>query len=111
MAYDIDEWSVDNSLHNATLNGVENMVVVKGDATALNAEKKCFDVVVANINRNIILNDISTLKSVMHKGSLLILSGFYMTDVPMILDHAKQLGLEEYGRKNEGEWACLVLTI
>ena len=58
LGYDIDEWSVDNSLHNATLNGVENMVVVKGDATALNAEKKCFDVVVANINRNILLADL-----------------------------------------------------
>ncbi|MBF1564358.1 MAG: 50S ribosomal protein L11 methyltransferase, partial [Prevotella salivae] len=82
-----------------------------GDANVLNHISGVFDIVLANINRNIILNDISTLKSVMHKGSLLILSGFYMADVPMILDHAKQLGLEEYGRKNEGEWACLVLTI
>ena len=111
VAYDIDEWSVENAKHNAEINNVENIEIYQGDANVLNHISGVFDIVLANINRNIILNDISTLKSVMHKGSLLILSGLYMTDVPMILDHAKQLGLEEYGRKNEGEWACLVLTI
>ena len=111
VGYYIDEWSVENSKHNAEINNVENIEIYQGDANVLNHISGVFDIVLANINRNIILNDISTLKSVMHKGSLLILSGFYMTDVPMILDHAKQLGLEEYGRKNEGEWACLVLTI
>jgi len=63
----------------------------------------------ANINRNILLNDMPTFKSLMTSNSLLILSGFYQTDIPVLLDKAKELGLEEYGRKQDGEWACLVL--
>ena len=63
----------------------------------------------ANINRNILLNDMTTFKSLMTTGSLLILSGFYLSDIPVLLDKAKELGLEEYGRKQNGEWACLVL--
>ena len=51
----------------------------------------------------------TTFKSLMTTGSLLILSGFYLSDIPVLLDKAKELGLEEYGRKQNGEWACLVL--
>ena len=46
----------------------------------------------------------------MKKDSLLILSGFYQADIPIILEHAKALEMEEYGRKNDNDWACLILT-
>ena len=111
IGYDIDEWSVENSRHNAALNGVENMEVYHGDANVLNHISGVFDVVVANINRNILLNDLETFKNVMAKGGLLILSGFYVADIPLLLKHARQLGLEEFGRKQEGDWACLILTL
>lgn len=111
IGYDIDEWSVENSRHNAALNGVENMEVYHGDANVLNHISGVFDVVMANINRNILLNDLETFKNVMAKGSLLILSGFYLVDIPLLLKHARQLGLEESGRKQEGDWACLILTL
>ena len=110
IGYDIDEWSVENSQHNIAINKVENIDIYHGDAHVLNHISGVFDIVVANINRNIILNDIATFKSVMNKDSLLILSGFYQTDIPVILEHAKALGMEEYGRKNDGDWACLILT-
>ena len=110
IGYDIDEWSVENSQHNIAINNVENIDIYHGDAHVLNHISGVFDIVVANINRNIILNDIATFKSVMNKDSLLILSGFYQTDIPTILEHAKALGMEEYGRKNDGDWACLILT-
>ena len=111
IGYDIDEWSVENSRHNAALNGVENMEVYHGDANVLNHISGVFDVVMANINRNILLNDLETFKNVMAKGGLLILSGFYLVDIPLLLKHARQLGLEEFGRKQEGDWACLILTL
>ena len=111
IGYDIDEWSVENSRHNAALNGVENMEVYHGDANVLNHISGVFDVVMANINRNILLNDLETFKNVMAKGGLLILSGFYVADIPLLLKHARQLGLEEFGRKQEGDWACLILTL
>ena len=111
IGYDIDEWSVENSRHNAALNGVENMEVYHGDANVLNHISGVFDIVMANINRNILLNDLETFKNVMAKGGLLILSGFYLADIPLLLKHARQLGLEEFGRKQEGDWACLILTL
>ena len=111
IGYDIDEWSVENSRHNSALNGVENMEVYHGDANVLNHISGVFDVVMANINRNILLNDLETFKNVMAKGGLLILSGFYLADIPLLLKHARQLGLEEFGRKQEGDWACLILTL
>lgn len=107
LGYDIDEWSVDNSLHNATLNGVKNMVVVKGDATALNAEKKYFDVVVANINRNILLADLPLwVEKTTPKGTI-VLSGFYQTDTPILVEAAKTLGLALTSQKELDGWACL----
>lgn len=109
VAYDIDEWSVNNARHNAEINTIENISVYKGDAKVLNHISGVFDIVMANINRNILLNDMSTFKSLMTTGSLLILSGFYLNDIPVLLAKAKELGLEEYGRKQSGEWACLVL--
>lgn len=111
IGYDIDEWSVENSRHNAALNGVKNMEVYHGDANVLNHISGVFDVVMANINRNILLKDLETFKNVMAKGGLLILSGFYVADIPLLLKHARQLGLEEFGRKQEGDWACLILTL
>ena len=109
VAYDIDEWSVNNARHNAEINAIENISVYQGDSTVLNHISGVFDIVMANINRNILLNDMPTFKSLMTSNSLLILSGFYQTDIPVLLDKAKELGLEEYGRKQDGEWACLVL--
>ena len=111
VAYDIDEWSVKNSRHNADINGIENIDVYQGDANVLNHISGIFDIVLANINRNILLNDMPSFRSLMTSGSLLILSGFYQSDISILLEKAKELGLEEYGRKNDGEWACLVLLL
>ncbi|WP_018464634.1 50S ribosomal protein L11 methyltransferase [Segatella paludivivens] len=111
VAYDIDEWSVNNARHNAEINAIGNISVYQGDSNVLNHISGIFDIVMANINRNILLNDMPTFKSLMTTGSLLILSGFYQSDIPVLLDKAKELGLEEYGRKQDGEWACLVLLL
>lgn len=110
VGYDIDEWSVENTRHNAEINKVENMDVLHGDSTVLNHISGVFDIVLANINRNILLQDMHQFRDVMAGDSKLILSGFYEEDVPLLLEKAKELGLEEYGRKTDTNWCCLALT-
>lgn len=110
VGYDIDDWSVNNTRHNAEINKVENMEVLHGDSTVLNHISGMFDIVMANINRNILLQDMHQFRDVMSGNSTLILSGFYEEDVPLLLEKAKELGLEEYGRKTDDNWCCLALT-
>lgn len=106
LGYDIDEWSADNAQHNAALNGVENMSVMLGDASVLNNVAERFDVVIANINRNILIADMSAFRAHMKQGAQLILSGFYEADVPMIEAAAKEHGLSLCDVVTDEEWAC-----
>lgn len=109
VGYDIDEWSSENAIHNAELNGVGNMKVMLGDASVLKSVEGKFDVVLANINRNILLADMPAFVSVMTDDSLLILSGFYASDVDLLIEKASSLGLSKIDSKSDSEWTCLVL--
>ena len=111
VGYDIDEWSVENAKHNALLNGVDNMEVLFGNSSVLNHISGVFDVVMANINRNILLDDMRLLRSVMNTDATLILSGFYEEDVPVLLEKANELGLHETARHTDNNWTCLVLKV
>ena len=106
LGYDIDEWSSENAKHNAALNGVDNLDVLLGDASVLDGVKEEFDVVIANINRNILLNDMTAFRSHLKTGGRLILSGFYETDVPMLEQAAKSNGLTIIDVVTDEEWAC-----
>ena len=106
LGYDIDEWSADNAQHNAALNGVENMSVMLGDASVLDNVEDRFDIVIANINRNILIADMSAFRAHMKQGAQLILSGFYEADVPMIEAAAKEHGLSLCDVVTDEEWAC-----
>lgn len=109
VGYDIDEWSVENAKHNAQLNGVDNLEVYFGNASVINHISGVFDVVLANINRNILLEDMKSFRSVLNEGGYMILSGFYEEDIPVLLEKAKEFGLYESGRRTDNNWACLVL--
>lgn len=109
LGYDIDEWSADNARHNATLNGVGNMSVLLGDATVLSSVGDRFDVVIANINRNILVADMGAFASHMAPGARLILSGFYESDVPVIEQAASQHGLHVVDVVADEEWASVAL--
>lgn len=109
VGYDIDEWSVENAKHNAQLNGVNNLEVYFGNASVINHISGVFDIVLANINRNILLEDIKSFRSVLNEGGYMILSGFYEEDIPVLLEKAKEFGLYESGRRTDNNWACLVL--
>lgn len=107
VGYDIDEWSVDNAKHNAKLNGINNMKVYFGNASVINHISGVFDIILANINRNILLNDMKTFRSVLNDGGLLILSGFYEEDIPTLMNKAQELGLQEIGKRTDNNWTCL----
>lgn len=109
VGYDIDEWSVENAKHNAQLNGVDNLEVYFGNASVINHISGVFDVVLANINRNILLEDMKSFRGVLNEGGYMILSGFYEEDIPVLLEKAKEFGLYEFGRRTDNNWACLVL--
>jgi ribosomal protein L11 methyltransferase len=107
VAYDIDEWSVDNTRHNAVINQVD-ITPLLGDASILlNKVEGTFDIVVANINRNILLNDMPVFRQKMAPGAQLILSGFYTSDIPMLTEKAACLGLTKKAQQHDGDWACL----
>lgn len=109
VGYDIDEWSVENAKHNAVLNGVTNMEVLFGNSQVINHISGVFDLVLANINRNILLDDMRAFRSVMNIGGTLVLSGFYEEDIPVLLEKAVELGMHEINRQIDNNWACLVL--
>ena len=110
VGYDIDEWSVDNTRHNAVINHVE-VTPLLGDASILNKVEGLFDVVMANINRNILLNDLPAFRQKMATGAKLILSGFYTEDIPLLTEKAATLGLSITAQREAHGWACIVLTL
>ena len=110
IGYDIDEWSVDNARHNAVINRVDDRFTsLLGDASVIDTINGQFDLVLANINRNILLADMPRFVSKMHQGSLLILSGFYTADCPLLVQKAQSLGLSLVSQNQDQDWACLVL--
>ena len=109
VAYDIDEWSVDNTRHNAQLNQVENLIdVFHGDSSVLSHVSGVFQLVVANINRNVLLADMHAFCEVMSHGGTLVLSGFYTEDIPILVEDAGKHNLTLTSQTSENNWACLV---
>jgi ribosomal protein L11 methyltransferase len=100
---------VDNARHNAVINGVdERFTSLLGDVNILKKVEGTFDLVMANINRNILLNDMPLFVSKMNAGATLILSGFYTDDCPILTEKAQTLGLSLQTQKEDQQWACLV---
>ena len=83
---------------------------VLGDASILNKVEGSFDLVMANINRNILLNDMPQFVAKMNTGATLILSGFYTDDCQILIDKAQSLGLNLQQQKEDQQWACLVFV-
>lgn len=106
-AYDIDEWSVKNTEYNANLNNVE-LSVKEGNCNIIKEFNKKFDIVIANINRNILLEDMDTFVDSMNPNAILILSGFYNEDIPFLEEKATTLGLKMSRCKENQSWYCLV---
>ena len=105
-AIDIDDWCVNNSRDNIALNGLDRITVELGDASLLEGRQP-FDVIIANINRNILLADMPAYVACMHEGSELYMSGFYVEDIPAIRDKAESLGLRFDHFREKHRWAAV----
>jgi ribosomal protein L11 methyltransferase len=110
LAIDNDEWAFNNSLENIKKNAAGIVNILMGDASLLSktiSEK--FDIVLANINRNILLDDIEKYTQAMKPGAKLLLSGFYQSDRERIINHAGQFSLKEIRSLTQNNWMALVL--
>ena len=109
-AIDIDDWCVNNSRDNIALNNLNNITVELGNASLLEGRKP-FDVIIANINRNILLNDMAAYTACMHKGSEIYMSGFYVQDIDAIRSKGESLGLKFVHYREKNNWAAVKLIM
>ncbi|MEA5081996.1 MAG: 50S ribosomal protein L11 methyltransferase [Dysgonamonadaceae bacterium] len=104
---DIDDWAYKNAIENVQLNNVKNIKLMRGGAELLGDES--YDVIFANINRNILLRDIPLYAKSMNHNAKLIMSGFYKEDIPAIQLKCEEVGLT-YSHFNElDNWVTLVV--
>ena len=104
-AIDIDEWSYNNTIENAELNNIMNINAQFGDAGLLT--EMSFDVILANIQRNILLQDMEAYKNVLKQGGELIMSGFYTADLPVIEEKAVSLGMKLISSGERSDWCAV----
>lgn len=102
MAIDNDPNATENAVVNCTVNETRVISVFTGDAKTPGDSK--FDVILANINRNIILEDLALYNHNMHSGSLLLTSGYYLADLDLIRDKATSLGIEFVSQRSLDNW-------
>lgn len=106
VGIDIDEWAYNNAIENIRLNNTEDIRVSLGGAEQIPAFGQ-FDIVFANINRNILLNDIRHYVSCMKSGSLLFMSGFYTQDIPFIREECERNGLIFQSHVEKNNWVAV----
>jgi ribosomal protein L11 methyltransferase len=104
-AIDIDEWAFENCKENLERNGSSHIQAYMGNAELLAG--KSYDIILANINRNILVNDQAIYSSCLASGGEILLSGFYRSDVPIILSAFSNYDLVKESEQND--WACLRL--
>lgn len=106
-AIDIDEWCYINTKENIEKNNCTHITAYQGDAALLNNQK--YDVIIANINRNILLNDMDVYDKCLNEGGKLLLSGFYTQDIPFLEQRTKDLGLTIKKTYTRNNWVGLQL--
>ncbi len=101
-AIDIDKWAFESTVENAKVNKVANIEASRGDASLLTGQQ--FDIIFANIQKNIIIRDLPVYTRVLNPGGSILLSGFYRDDVPEVKAVAKELGLSQTGLHEKNNW-------
>jgi ribosomal protein L11 methyltransferase len=104
-AIDIDSWCYENSIENVERNNCEHISVIEGDATLLVNKK--YDVIIANINRNILLNDMEAYMSCLNDNGIILFSGFYKEDIPIIDAEVVKYGLKLETVIERNNWVSL----
>lgn len=105
-AIDIDNWCYLNSIENAERNNCTSIDVFEGDASIITKELK-YDVILANINRNILLNDMDKYVTSLHQGGAIYFSGFYTEDMSAIKNCAEKIGLVFESNFEKNNWVSL----
>ena len=104
---DLPAW--ENAIDNCRLNGCEEITMLHGDASALSQIGYAADLLLANINRNVITADIPDYAKKLKPGATVLLSGFYVHDIPIVSEAAEKAGLETMGHTELNAWACVKL--
>jgi ribosomal protein L11 methyltransferase len=104
-AIDIDNWCYLNSIENAERNNCEHISVYEGEASLLVGKK--YDIIIANINRNILLNDMQQYVDCLNENGTLFLSGFYTEDIPVISESCTSKGLTYVKQFERNNWVAL----
>lgn len=106
IGIDIDEWSVENALENCSVNDCSEIKIFKGGAEELETEKP-FEIILANINKNILSKQLEIYSRKIVKGGHLLLSGFFVTDVQELKQKAENAGFTFSSISSDGEWAMI----
>ncbi len=107
-AFDIDEWSIENGRENAHINGCTNIHIQQGTVRSFSWPEP-FDLILANINKNVLLDEIEVYSNCLVGGGLLLLSGFYAHDIPDMMEEASRTGLLKLSHDERENWASLLL--
>jgi ribosomal protein L11 methyltransferase len=108
QAFDIDEWSMENGKENVEVNNCRNINLQLGKIDEVNIEGT-FDIILANINKNVLLAEINRYQNFLNDGGFLLLSGFYTGDIDDINTECNKFNLHEVKRDERETWACLLL--
>lgn len=109
LGIDIDDWSIENSIENADINQCNDIVFKKGDASILPSSPS-FDVIIANINKNVLKNDLSTYFKCLKNNGYLLLSGFFTADVEELTKLALSIGYKHEQTFDKNGWAVIKLS-
>lgn len=104
-AIDIDVWAYENAIENLSINKINNVEMECGGAELLG--KESFDIILANINRNILLNDIHIYASVLNNGGILYMSGFYTEDIGAIEEECNKYNLKFVANAEKDNWTAV----
>ena len=108
MAIDNDKWAYENACENVLANNCVKIDLALGDAS--NLENKTFDIIIANINRNILLNDIPTYVKHLNPNGILVMSGILKQDTDIIIQKAEEFGLQIINTQYKDDWASVVTS-
>lgn len=107
VAVEIEDWTVENARENAELNGYGNIDVRLGGAETIQGDQP-YDIILANINRNVLLDDMPAYVDVLKQQGFLLLSGFYTEDLPMLQERATELGLTYLSHRVKNNWVSAI---
>jgi ribosomal protein L11 methyltransferase len=109
IAYDIDEWSIENAPENVTLNNCKTITVLGGTINSVDLKGR-FDIILANINKNVLLEEMKEYARALTIGGKLLLSGFYIKDNDDLIAEAANYGLHLLRGSDKNEWSSLILS-